>query len=67
MKPIEYTVEELKNGQRLDTLVSDICPDLSRSAAARLIEQGEVLLSDKIVKKNATVATGDIVVIFQSI
>ncbi len=61
MKTIEFTVEECYSGQRLDVIVSGICPDISRSAAARLIEQGEILLCGKRAKKNTPVTTAEIV------
>ncbi len=61
MIPIEHKVEEQNNGWRLDTLIANTCPELSRSAAARLIDGGDVLLDGRVVKKNAVVSTGNII------
>ncbi len=59
LKTIEVIVSEQFSGQRLDVFVSGVCPDISRSAAARLIEQGDVLLSNSHAKKNTIIAIGD--------
>ena len=39
-----FTVNETAAGERLDKFLSTVCPDLTRSAAARVIEEGGVLL-----------------------
>ena len=39
-----FTVDETAAGERLDKFLSTVCPDLTRSAAARVIEEGGVLL-----------------------
>ena len=38
-----FTVDETAAGERLDKFLSTVCPDLTRSAAARVIEEGGVL------------------------
>ena len=38
-------------GERLDAFVARICPDLTRSAAQRLIEEGAVTRNGKNAKK----------------
>lgn len=45
--------------QRLDVAVASLLPDLTRSAIARLITQGEVLVNEKPVSKSFKVSFGD--------
>ncbi len=45
--------------QRLDVAVASLLPDLTRSAIARLIAQGEVLVNEKPVSKSFKVSFGD--------
>jgi len=54
---LQITAEE--SGERIDALLARILPDLSRSAAQRLLEEGRVLLQDAPVKKNYKCAVGD--------
>ena len=46
-------------GERLDAFVARVCPDLSRSAAQRLIEEGCVTRNGKPGKKNDKLNLGD--------
>ena len=46
-------------GERLDAYVARICPDLTRSAAQRLIEEGAVTRNGKNAKKNDKLNIGD--------
>ena len=46
-------------GERLDAFVARVCPDLSRSAAQRLIEEGCVTKNGKPGKKNDKLNLGD--------
>ena len=46
-------------GERLDAFVARICPDLTRSAAQRLIEEGAVTRNGKNAKKNDKLNPGD--------
>ena len=46
-------------GERADVLLSRSLEDLTRSAAARLLEEGAVLLDGKPVKKNYKTQAGD--------
>ena len=46
-------------GERLDAFVARICPDLTRSAAQRLIEEGAVTRNGKNAKKNDKLHIGD--------
>ena len=54
---LQITAEE--SGERIDALLARILPELSRSAAQRLLEEGRVLLRDVPVKKNYKCAAGD--------
>ena len=47
-------------GERVDQLLARQLPQLSRSAAARLLEEGGVLRAGKPVKKNFRPAPGDV-------
>ena len=46
-------------GERLDAFVARVCPDLTRSAAQRLIEEGAVTRNGKNAKKNDKLNMGD--------
>ncbi len=52
-----YTAQEAN--QRLDAFLAQVAPELSRSGAQKLIEQGNVLLNGKKCKKNDRLAPGD--------
>ncbi len=54
---LQITAEE--SGERIDALLARILPELSRSAAQRLLEEGRVLLGPRPVKKNYKCAAGD--------
>ena len=54
---LQITAEE--SGERIDALLARILPELSRSAAQRLLEEERVLLSGRPVKKNYKCAAGD--------
>ena len=54
---LQITAEE--SGERIDALLARILPELSRSAAQRLLEEGRVLLGARPVKKNYKCAAGD--------
>lgn len=53
----EFTATE--SGSRLDAAISSALPELSRSAAQKLIDNGLVTLADRAVKKNYRVSAGD--------
>ena len=46
-------------GERLDAFVARVCPELTRSAAQKLIEQGSVTRNGKPGKKNDKLNPGD--------
>ena len=54
---LQITAEE--SGERIDALLARILPELSRSAAQRLLEEERVLLNGRPVKKNYKCAAGD--------
>ena len=58
----DHEVTQEEQGTRLDVLVSSIgIPDVSRSAAVRLIESGRVLLNKRPATKKRLVLAGDLV------
>ena len=50
-----------QTGERLDAFLARSLPDLTRSAAQRLLEEGAVTLGGKPAKKNTKTAPGDVV------
>ena len=48
-----------KSGVRLDSLIAEALPEISRSAAQKLIENGLVTLNGKAVKKNHKTSSGE--------
>ena len=46
-------------GERIDALLARNCPPLTRSAAVRLIESGDVMVNGRAVKKNYKASPGD--------
>ena len=54
---LQITAEE--SGERIDALLARMVPELSRSAAQRLLEEGLVTLLGKPVRKNYRCAAGD--------
>lgn len=55
---MNWAVTAEQNGLRADVIVAEVT-GLSRSAAARLLEEGSVLLGGKPCAKNAKLGTGD--------
>ena len=52
-----------ESGERIDALLARMIPDLSRSAAQRLIEQGAVLLEGRPIQKNTRCQAGESITI----
>ena len=48
-----------KSGERADAALARLCPDLTRSAAQKLLESGQVTRGGKILKKNDKLTAGD--------
>ena len=57
----QYTVKE--NGKRLDAYIANIDEDITRTAAQRLIEQGNILVNGNSQKVSYKVSEGDIITI----
>ena len=55
---IEITAEE--SGERIDALLARLVPELTRSAAQRLLEEGLVTLGGVPVKKNRRTEPGEV-------
>lgn len=60
MEPIILTAPP-NEGKRLDAFLAEAVPDVSRSAAARLIESGSVLVDGKAAAKNRRLTGGETV------
>ncbi len=58
-----FTVEEHHDGTRLDSYISSVVPELSRSFAQKIISTGKATLNGKIRKISYKVRAGDEVVI----
>lgn len=56
-------IEPADEGGRLDRVVADAAPDLSRSRVQRLIEQGEVRVNGEAARASTRLHTGDVVTI----
>ena len=59
METLDFTVEA--TGERIDALLPRIAPELTRSAAQRLLDSGAVLINGSPVRKNYRVSAGDAV------
>lgn len=62
MKVVTLTPTAETAGLRLDAYVSGET-ELSRSAAARLIDDGSITVNEKIVKKNYVLRGGDVIIV----
>ena len=58
MTPLLLTAD--RAGERADQLIARLVPELTRSAAQRLLEEGAVTLAGAPVKKNYKTAPGDV-------
>jgi 23S rRNA pseudouridine1911/1915/1917 synthase len=58
---VELRVSE--GGQRLDKYIAQVVPDLSRSRAQKLIEEGLITVNGEITKPSYRVEIGDLVVV----
>jgi len=54
-----FNLTALQSGVRLDSLIAETFPELSRSAAQKLMENGLVTLNGKAVKKNHKTSSGE--------
>jgi len=61
---MDYIVDNNRNGQRLDVFLTDALSGPSRSGIQRIITEGHVSVNgEQVAKKNADVATGDVVTV----
>lgn len=56
-----YTIEGKENGLRLDKAIADLEPSLSRTYIAKIIDEGNCLVNDKLLKSSYKVRTGDVI------
>ncbi len=56
-----FTVTDEIRGERIDTAVSNVLPDLTRSAVQKLIADDNVLVNGNPIAKNYKVRVGDVV------
>ena len=49
-----------RSGERADAALARLCPELTRSAAQKLLDRGEVRCGEKILKKNDKLSQGDV-------
>lgn len=61
MTPLTLTAD--RAGERADQLLARLLPELTRSAAQRLLEDGRVTRSGQPVKKNYKTAPGDVLTV----
>ena len=61
MTPLLLTAD--RAGERADQLLARLAPELTRSAAQRLLEEGAVTLGGAPVKKNYKTAPGDVLAV----
>src|SRR5437867_1299072 len=54
IRRVELTAD--RSGERLDVFISRRCPDLSRSHARRLIDEGQVAVNGRLGKPSEQVA-----------
>lgn len=59
-----FTVSEDFDGERADKAISEKFPDISRSMASTLIENGKVLVGEKNISKSLKLRQGDEVTVF---
>ena len=56
-----FTVNHSQSGQRLDIILAQSDPSLSRSQVKRAIEKGDVLVNDLVPKPSLSLKEGDII------
>ena len=61
MEPVRLTVPGEGGGVRLDSFLAASLPELTRSAAARLIETGQVTVDGRTASKSARLYGGEAV------
>ncbi len=59
----EYTIDDISVENRIDKYLVSECPEFSRAYIQKLLENGNVLVNDKVVKSNYKVRLNDLVVL----
>lgn len=62
MEQFQFTIQQEQQGIRLDKILAERFPEISRTMAQQMLEQGYVLLNGNTVLKNYKVRVGDAVV-----
>ncbi|MBR5977232.1 MAG: RluA family pseudouridine synthase [Clostridia bacterium] len=55
------TADEYSSGKRIDSVVAEADDSITRSAAQRLIENGDITVNEETVSKNYKVSAGDVI------
>ena len=58
-----YTISEEDVSERIDKFLTAECDDLSRAYLQKIIEKGNVLVNDKVVKSNYKLRLNDLVLL----
>ena len=58
-EPVELVLSEREEGIRLDKVLAERLPDLTRTAIQRLLEEEQVLINGKPAEKNRKGRAGD--------
>lgn len=61
----QYKVDEQYKNIRLDKMVSELEPDISRTAIQRMIEQGNILVNGKTTRISYKVSLNDIITVHE--
>lgn len=56
----EYIIED-QEGVRIDKVLAEIMPDMSRSYLQKIIKEGKVLVNNKLIKANYKIGKSDLV------
>ena len=59
MENFDIIIKAEESGERIDALLVHILPDYTRSQLQKLLDQGNVILKGKALKKNYRCSTGD--------
>ena len=59
-KPKQFQFSVIKSGTRLDKYVSEVCPEISRTRAQKLIDDGHITVNGKLRSASYRTNTGDL-------
>ncbi len=57
----QITVTSAENGIRIDRLLADRFPELTRSYIQKMIKDGDVLANEKLIRASYKAAEGDVI------